>query len=1054
MAQRVARKTKARPLGWRPPTNCIDMTARRYTSTYVFLGCLIGLFLVGGVETGHAQYFGRNKVQYDQFDFRSFKTEHFEIFYYPESEVAVQDAGRMAERWYARHTNTFVREFRVAKPLIFYANDADFQQTNAISGSIGQGTGGVTESLKERVVMPLTGLYADTDHVLGHELVHSFQYDIGLIEGDSMRFNLGLLPLWLIEGTAEYLSVGRVDAHTAMWMRDAAVRDDLPTIEDLTRGTKYFPYRYGQSYMAYIGGKYGDATVANIFKTGGRTGLDSAIVYTLGISADSLSTEWAEAIKAAYLPDATGRTPADSVGSLIIGADNGGDMNIAPSVSPDGTQIAYLSERDLFDINLFFADTETGALVRRMRGNQGDAHFDAIRYINSSGTYSPDGTQFAFVTFVRGDNELAILDTKTGRITRRIAIDGVNAMSNPAWSPDGVSIAFSGIHGGISDLYLLNLETREVQQLTDDRYGDLQPAWSPDGTKLAFVSDRGPEGTNFAELTYGKERIAILDLASNTIETPRPLGNVRYFNPQFGTDNATLYFLSDYEGYRDLYRMDVEQETVFRLTQLQTGVSGITQLSPALSVARQTGDVYFSVFSNNEYTIHRLRGEELVGTPVNDPEVGPYALAAVLPPASGANRGLVSTYLAQAHVGLPEATAGESSLYGPKLELDYVAPPSVGASFGGPFGGGVAGGVAFFFSDMLGGHNLYVAAQANGTVKDIGGQASYINRSNRFNYGASVGHIPLLLGGTSVGYQDGYQIIQQFRQRIFIDELSFVGAYPFSSTRRIEADLGFVRYGFDYEVEEYVFNPYGAFQRQRRSLPSPDPFYFFQSGLAYVTDYSFFGFTSPVRGGRSRFDVSPYIGSDTYVRILADYRRYFFLRPFTLAIRGVHVGNYGASEAGDSNLFSRMYLGYANSANFVRGYSFYTYGANECLGGFAQNDCAGIDDLLGTRMALGSIEARIPLFGTDDYGLIPFQYLPTEITFFADAGVAWTAAEESINLRPSAFEFRVDRPAVTSAGISGRFNLFGYLIMEVYYAHPFQRPERGAHVGVQLVPGW
>ena len=90
----------------------------------------------------------------------------------------------------------------------------------------------------------------------------------------------------------------------------------------------------------------------------------------------------------------------------------------------------------------------------------------------------------------------------------------------------------------------------------------------------------------------------------------------------------------------------------------------------------------------------------------------------------------------------------------------------------------------------------------------------------------------------------------------------------------------------------------------------------------------------------------------------------------------------------------------------------------------------------------------------DDYGLIPFQYLPTELTFFADAGVAWTEAEESINLRPSAFEFRVDRPAVTSVGISGRFNLFGYLIMEVYYAHPFQRPERGAHVGVQLVPGW
>src|SRR5690606_21009999 len=205
-----------------------------------------------------AQYFGRNKVQYDQFDFQRFHTEHFEIFFYPEEEEKIQDVARMAERWYGRHSRSYLREFDEKKPLIFYANHADFQQTNAISGQLSEGTGGVTESLKERVVMPLTGIYSETDHVLGHELVHSFQYDIALTDGDSLRFSLGLIPLWLIEGTAEYLSVGRRDPHTAMWLRDAAIRDDLPTIDDLTRSTRYFPYRYGQAYMAYIGGKYGD----------------------------------------------------------------------------------------------------------------------------------------------------------------------------------------------------------------------------------------------------------------------------------------------------------------------------------------------------------------------------------------------------------------------------------------------------------------------------------------------------------------------------------------------------------------------------------------------------------------------------------------------------------------------------------------------------------------------------------------------------------------------------------------------------------------------------
>lgn len=105
--------------------------------------CLI-VFAAGfaaQVETASAQYFGRNKVQYDRFAFRSFETEHFRIYYYPEAEQAARDAGRMAERWYERHRRTYLNTFGERKPILLYANDADFQQTNAIGGLIGEGTG-------------------------------------------------------------------------------------------------------------------------------------------------------------------------------------------------------------------------------------------------------------------------------------------------------------------------------------------------------------------------------------------------------------------------------------------------------------------------------------------------------------------------------------------------------------------------------------------------------------------------------------------------------------------------------------------------------------------------------------------------------------------------------------------------------------------------------------------------------------------------------------------------------------------------------------------------
>ena len=229
-----------------------------------------------------AQYFGRNKVQFDDFDFRVVETDHFDWYYYPEEAEAVEDAARMGERWYERLARTFQHDFEASKPIILYADHPDFQQTNTLSGFIGEGTGGVTESLKNRVIMPLTGSYWDTDHVLGHELVHAFQYNIAQSRRGGGLQGLMTLPLWLIEGMAEYLSVGREDPLPAMWIRDAIRRDELPTIRQMTRDTRYFPYRYGQALWAYIGGTYGDDAVVQVYRRALRVGFEGAIEGLFG----------------------------------------------------------------------------------------------------------------------------------------------------------------------------------------------------------------------------------------------------------------------------------------------------------------------------------------------------------------------------------------------------------------------------------------------------------------------------------------------------------------------------------------------------------------------------------------------------------------------------------------------------------------------------------------------------------------------------------------------------------------------------------------------------
>ncbi|PSQ68181.1 MAG: peptidase S9, partial [Bacteroidetes bacterium QH_2_67_10] len=632
---------------------------------FVFAVPVVALLLPAVAE---AQYFGKNKVQYDEFDFQEFSTEHFRILYYPVEEQATSDAARMAERWYDRHTQTFLRQFSEKKPLIFYANDADFQQTNVVNGQIGQGTGGVTESLKERVTMPLTGSYAETNHVLGHELVHSFQYDFGLREREN-GFQLNRLPLWLIEGMAEYLSVGRDDPHTAMWLRDYAMRDDLPTTEQLTTDPQtYFPYRFGQAYMAYVGGKYGDPAVTNLFKLAGRVGPDSAFVYALGVTPDSLSEEWKRSVRDQYAPQMEGRTAPSDVGRVVLGEPGAkNQLNISPSLSPDGRYVAFISRRNIFNTNLFIADTQTGEIIEQLEGARSNPHFDALRFINSAGTWSPNGEKFAFVTFVQGDNDLEIIDVESGEVTRRISPKGIGAITNPTWSPDGNKIAFAGIEGGLSDLYSLDLRTNTVRQLTNDRYADLQPTWAPGGERLAFITDRGPDGTNFENLTFAPTRLGIIDTESgdNTergdIETVRPFEGANHHNPAWSPDGQNLYFISDQDGFKDVYRYALNDGQTYRITHLKTGVSGITAESPAMSVAAQSGRMAFSVFSRGGYTIHALEPDQLDGEPVQGTEEGRLATAGLLPPFESAGEGLVSSYLADPLAGLPGQTTFDAT---------------------------------------------------------------------------------------------------------------------------------------------------------------------------------------------------------------------------------------------------------------------------------------------------------------------------------------------------------------------------------------------------------
>jgi len=324
-----------------------DWQPKRYTMTRRL--ALLSALLLAFTLPLNAQYFGRNKVQWEDFKFKTLQTPHFDIYYYDQEADVVNDIGRMAERWYDRLSRSFNHTF-ARKPIVLYANSADFHQTTTTPGLIGEGTGGFTDEYMNRVVLPLTGNYADNDHVLGHELVHVFQYDIAATQiSNRRRFSLEQLPLWLVEGMAEYFSKGRVDALTSMWIRDATIHDRLPNLRKL-QDPRYFPYRYGEALLAYIGGRFGDEAVVRYFLASGQIGPEAAFEHATGLSAKQIFADWQAASHELYDPVINDRPKM--LGTPVLGSKRTkGDLNVGPALSPDGRYIAFLSTRNIFDID-------------------------------------------------------------------------------------------------------------------------------------------------------------------------------------------------------------------------------------------------------------------------------------------------------------------------------------------------------------------------------------------------------------------------------------------------------------------------------------------------------------------------------------------------------------------------------------------------------------------------------------------------------------------------------------------------------------------------------
>jgi Tol biopolymer transport system component len=1015
----------------------------------------VGLALVAalGAPAAAQNYFGQNQVQYDKFDWKIQETEHFLIYYYPEEARAAFDAARMAERAYARLSIVLDHQFREKKPIMLFSSRTDFGQNN-VTGDLGEGTGGVTEAQRHRMLLNFTGDYKSFEHVLMHEMVHAFQYDIfarGKAGNGLQTLVQFLPPLWFAEGMAEYLSLGPNSPLTTTWMRDAALNGKIPTIDKLgDEPDKYFPYRYGHSLWSYIGQKWGDEVIGQIMNAVPSVGVERAFRRELGVSFKDLGDEWREDVQTRLLP-AVGSMdrPRHFAQPLLTAERSGGEIFLAPALSSDGKTIAFLSNgsfvRGQVFIDLWLGDAETGKRTARLIKSALDPDFEELRLLYSQSAFSPDGNLLAVTGQRRGKDVLYLFDVRSRKEIKRFDLS-MESVTGPSWSPDGRRLAFSGNIGGITDLYIVNADGTELRRLTSDRFGDLQPQWSPDGKTIVFATDR--DSASFDLLKFKPWRLALLDVDSGSI-TLIPGQKGLNLNPQWSPDGRSIAYISDRTGTANVFLYDLDAREHYQLTNVPGAVSALTEYSPAISWAREADRLAFTYYENAQYTIWTVNNPRaLKKSPFRDPPAPVVATVAPISADSATKSVSIVALLDSAELGLPDTTKFRVNPYHVRLQPDYAARPSI-AYTPDAFGRSVFGGTTVVMSDMLGNNHVAISGEVNGRLSEARAFLGYTNLSNRWQYSTGLSQAPyyfLSSDSLSNTFEPGVALENQEITTYVTRQAFGVTAYPLDRFTRFEFGAGFNNIDRSrWFVTRKIFNGSSASGYSVDSTRRDPSLNYVDGQIALVSDNTLFGYTGPIMGRRLRVQVSPVVGSYDWVEYLADYRRYdpIIFNYLTLATR-----LYGDFSIGpDETAFPK----YIARPDFVRGYDRNSTFYLSCpLIGANPTNCSAVQ-LLGSRVAVANVELRFPLVRRVELGFLPVDLPPLDGLFFYDAGLAWSRGQAVYASRPGDYNVADQRYPLRSYGFGLRLNLFNYAIVRWDYAIPVDQP---GHKGVWTWSLW
>jgi hypothetical protein len=882
----------------------------------------------------YGQGFGKNKIQYREFDWKIYRSPHFNVHYYSAEEPSLQKVVSIAESAYDQLARGFNFQIKDPVPLIYYATHSAFEQNNIIFNFIPEGVGAFASPVRYRMVLPIDVPDSELMELVLHELTHIFEY-LMLFQGSLAKAVAVTPPTWFMEGLASYMAKDET-ARDKMFLRDAVVNDNIPPISRSDFGG-FFAYRFGHAVFDFIEERWGrDGFLDFLYEirntVGGRP--DRAVERAFKLEPEEFDLEFRRWLRKKYLPELVETGEPGDFGRLFRVQDQNVTRETSPATSPSGDIVAAVSATK-GDVDVVLFDAEKRRFIRNLTKGYSNEYQYLIaqemqigRQMGRDISFSPDGNTIAIFAKREKGRSLVLLDVLNGGIREMIDMPDIEQQLAPAWSTDGRKIAFSGWRNGRFDIFAIDLESREIVNLTDDEIFDGAPIYSPDGRSLILVSVVGD----------GYAKLFRMDLDKPGQRFQLTGGESNENDPVYSPDGKRIYFTSDRDGRDNIYSLDLATGELRQHTNVVTGASQPTVLpEPATS---EHGDerLVFTGFWKQTFNLYVSDVEEPVKEPTREAVPVEPTLAQDIP-------------RFEPDIQVTIDPANEDKYGGFKFFLED-AQAYAGVDDNQTY----MGRILLTFSDNLGDKRI---------LADISSVESFSNYDILYaDFGSRIQWQARLFD------QRIYYLEPNFRRGQFEragKAVQFTGAigsliYPFTFYTRAEIGAGYMLRQFNAPVFETL--PNGQ-QILVDFTPVEDDGPLIVGAL--VGDSAGFADYGPITGRRWRLDAtySPDLdGSGTlFSSADIDFRQYFAVtRRSNLAFRafaGINEGNQP----------SPIFIG----------------GMDTLRGGRFR-------DILGDRAFFANVEYRFPLIDLIATPVLAFQGVRGVV--FADVGGAWFDAQE------------------------------------------------------------